>query len=177
MPHVRRHRLTVSQKAELWARWKRGESQSEIARSLDRVPGAVFQVLAARGGIAPPPRRRAARQLVLADREEISRQLAAGRSLASIACELGRPTSTVSREVGRNGGRARYRAAAAERRPKTFDWRQRQDCGGWWPRSWRRTGPQSRLPVGCRSHTLDSRRCRCRTKRFTGVCLFKVAAS
>ena len=120
MPHVRRHRLTDGQKAELWARWKRGESQSEIARSLDRVPGAVFQVLVAQGGIAPRARRRAARQLSLQDREEISRRLAAGATCAAIGRQLGRPTSPISREVARNGGRRPYRATRAGRRA----WRQ-----------------------------------------------------
>lgn len=52
------------------------------------------------------------------DREErrrIAGGLAAGTSLAAIARELGRPTSTVSREVARNGGRDAYRASDAQR--------------------------------------------------------------
>jgi IS30 family transposase len=63
---------------------------------------------------------------MLAEREEISRGVAAGLSLRLIASELGRAASTVSREIRRNGGRRRYRAnkadeAAWERahRPKT----------------------------------------------------------
>lgn len=44
------------------------------------------------------------------EREEISRGVAEGQSFASIARGLGRPTSTVSREVKRNGGRDKYRA-------------------------------------------------------------------
>ena len=50
----------------------------------------------------------------LAEREEISRGLAAGQSLRSIAAGLGRAASTVSREVAANGGRGGYRAARAE---------------------------------------------------------------
>jgi IS30 family transposase len=53
--------------------------------------------------------------LTLAEREEISRGLAAGLSLRMIAAGLGRATSTVSREVLGNGGRSRYRAAVADR--------------------------------------------------------------
>jgi IS30 family transposase len=60
-----------------------------------------------------------------AEREEISRGLAAGESCRAVARRLGRAASTVSREVGRNQGREGYRAAAAElaalgrgRRPK-----------------------------------------------------------
>ena len=50
-------------------------------------------------------------RLGLADREEISRGLAAGLSLRRIARGLGRDVSTISREVNRNGGRHEYRAA------------------------------------------------------------------
>ncbi|MET9112347.1 helix-turn-helix domain-containing protein, partial [Streptomyces zhihengii] len=39
------------------------------------------------------------------DREDIEAGLAAGLACAAIARRLGRPTSTVSREVARNGGR------------------------------------------------------------------------
>ncbi|HEY5249517.1 MAG TPA: IS30 family transposase [Dermatophilaceae bacterium] len=52
----------------------------------------------------------------MAEREEISRGLAEGRSLRVIAAGIGRPASTVCREVARNGGRGRYRAARAETR-------------------------------------------------------------
>jgi IS30 family transposase len=48
------------------------------------------------------------------EREEISRGLAAGESLRCIAGRLGRNPSTVCREIGRNGGRRGYRAAAAD---------------------------------------------------------------
>jgi IS30 family transposase len=53
-------------------------------------------------------------RLSLAEREEISRGLAAGESLRSIAARLGRSPSTVSREVAGHGG-ARYRAVTADR--------------------------------------------------------------
>ena len=66
------------------------------------------------------------RYLSLAEREEIAVGLAAGLSLRGIAVRLGRPASTVSREVGRNGTRRGYRAVAAQAqaearaaRPKT----------------------------------------------------------
>src|SRR5688572_14755922 len=53
-------------------------------------------------------------RLDLAAREVISRGLAAGWSVRAIARELGRPASTVSREVNRNGGRHEYRAHRAQ---------------------------------------------------------------
>jgi IS30 family transposase len=75
-----------------------------------------------------PPVREPARsplRLSLAEREEISRGLAGGESLRSIARRLGRASSTISREVTANGGRRRYRACRADkialaqmRRPK-----------------------------------------------------------
>ncbi|HEU5254535.1 MAG TPA: IS30 family transposase [Vicinamibacterales bacterium] len=114
MQRVRRSRMTDSDKAAIWERWKRGESLSEIGRAINRIPGAVFHVVRARGGIPPAPRCRSQRALTAGDREEISRGLAAGVSFSQIGLRLGRPTSTVSREVGRHGGRRWYRAAVAD---------------------------------------------------------------
>lgn len=51
--------------------------------------------------------------LTALEREEISRGIEAGRTLTTIATTLDRPTSTVSREVRRGGGRAAYRALPA----------------------------------------------------------------
>ena len=59
--------------------------------------------------------RRSLLRLSLAEREEISRGLAAGESLRSIARRLGRAPSTVSREVAANQGTRRYRACVADR--------------------------------------------------------------
>jgi IS30 family transposase len=66
------------------------------------------------------------RYLSLAEREEIAVGVAAGESLRAIAARLGRPASTVSREVRRNASGLGYRAVAAQaqaearaRRPKT----------------------------------------------------------
>lgn len=114
MQRVRRSRMTDSDKAAIWERWKRGESLSEIGRAIKRIPGAVFHVVRARGGIPPAPRCRSERALTGGDREEISRGLARGVSFRQIGLWLGRPTSTVSREVARHGGRRWYRAAAAD---------------------------------------------------------------
>jgi IS30 family transposase len=64
-------------------------------------------------------------RLGLAEREDISRGLAEGQSAAAIARQLGRVTSTVTREINRNGGVEAYRAYRAQaasceraRRPK-----------------------------------------------------------
>ena len=61
-------------------------------------------------------------RLTLEEREIISRGLAAEKSFREIGRELERPASTVSRDVGRNGGRTSYRACkahqAADERPR-----------------------------------------------------------
>ncbi|MDA1094649.1 MAG: IS30 family transposase [Acidobacteria bacterium] len=114
MQRVRRSRMSEGDKAAIWERWKRGESLSEIGRAINRIPGAIFHVVRARGGVPPAPRCRSERALTTGDREEISRGLATGVSFRQIGLRLGRPTSTVSREVGRHGGRRRYRAAVAD---------------------------------------------------------------
>ena len=109
--------FTAKQRAELWERWKSGQCVADIARALERRnKSGVYRVLALNGGIAPLPRRRAQRALRLAEREEISRGIAAGRSMRRIAQDLGRSPSTVSREIRRNGGCRVYRASWADRR-------------------------------------------------------------
>src|SRR5438034_3964586 len=50
----------------------------------------------------------------LAEREEISRDLAAGRSVRAIARGIGRSPSTVCREVAANGGRERSEEHTSE---------------------------------------------------------------
>ena len=55
-------------------------------------------------------------RLSLAEREEISRGLAAGLSIRRIAGRLGRAPSTVCRDVAAKRGRERYRACAVDRR-------------------------------------------------------------
>ncbi|MEF9978246.1 MAG: IS30 family transposase [Thermomonas sp.] len=116
---------TDSQKGLMWDRWQRGESLHQIAALFDRPHTSVRRILAESGGIRPPQRRRSARVLSLAEREEISRGMAAGKSMRTIAASLGRATSTVSRELGRNDGCQGYRASQADqaawdraRRPK-----------------------------------------------------------
>lgn len=118
-------RLTATARAEIWVRRQRGEVQQAIARALGVSHVTIHKTLQRTGGIAPPPRRRAPRVLRTGEREEISRGLAAGQSLRSLAGQLGRAPSTISREVRRHGGRGAYRASVADaaawrraRRPK-----------------------------------------------------------
>jgi len=117
--------LSASQKAELWQRWKAGQSLSDIGRALGKHAGSIHGVVSLNGGIVPAVRRRSRLALTLAEREEISRGIATNLSIRQIATAISRSPSTVSREIERHGGRNRYRAAEADaqswkraRRPK-----------------------------------------------------------
>jgi len=112
----KRRRYSAEERQQLWQRWRRGESVSEIGRALDRGPGTVHAQIRQRGGLPPPERRRSRLALTLAKREEISRGVAAGASARAIACRLQRAPSTVTRELNRHGGRGGYRATEAELR-------------------------------------------------------------
>ena len=94
----------------LWQLWASGKSLSEIARAIGHPPGSIFTIIKQTGGYVPPPRRRRAGTLTRQDREEISRGLARGDSMRQIGRTLGRPASTISREIARNRGRKMYRA-------------------------------------------------------------------
>jgi IS30 family transposase len=94
----------------MWERWRAGESLQHIAQLFDRNHSSVAGILAQTGGIQPPPRRRSKRSLTLAEREEISRGLAADDSIQSIARRLSRAPSTICREIKRNSGEKGYRA-------------------------------------------------------------------
>jgi IS30 family transposase len=118
-------RMSVAEKLEIWRQVRAGVSFRIIGRQLGRSDASIRQYVGLTGGIRPRERIRSAVYLSLCEREEISRGLAAGESLRCIAGRLGRAPSTVSREVTRNGGHRRYRAAASDqaawaraRRPK-----------------------------------------------------------
>ncbi len=77
---------------------------SSIGRGFERGSSSVFSVLSPTGGIRPADRKRPKQALSLCEREEISRGLITRRSLRSIARQLGRAPSTISREVNVNSG-------------------------------------------------------------------------
>src|SRR5260370_5578228 len=106
-----RPRFTPKQKAELWDRWRNGQCIADIARALERRnKSGVYRVLALNGGITPAARRRSPVALRLEEREEISRGIAAGRSIRRIAARLRRAPPTVSRGIKRQRGGSAYRA-------------------------------------------------------------------
>ena len=125
MAQMGRPGLTASQKAEMWRRWKDGQSLTDIGLALGKHAASIHGVLLPKGGIAPAIRRRSRLALTLAEREEISRGIACDESIRQIAARIGRSPSTVSRELIRHRGRGTYRAADADsiawddaRRPK-----------------------------------------------------------
>src|SRR5580765_7658157 len=114
MKHRTRIYYSDAQKAVMWERWKQGWTLHQIAQLFDRAHTSVQGILSRTGGIRPPRRTRCPTALALAEREEISRAMAEGQSIRSIAARLGRAPSTVSRELRRNGGPAAYRASEAD---------------------------------------------------------------
>src|SRR3954468_23395555 len=65
----KRRGLSGEQKAELWKRWKAGQSLNEIGRALGKDHVVVHFVLARHGGITPSTRRRSQQVLTVAERE------------------------------------------------------------------------------------------------------------
>jgi len=114
MAYRTRIKYTTEQKNEIWDRWQRGESQSSIGRLFDRESSSIFSLLSPSGGIRPAPRKRSKLSLTLSEREEISRGIVKQLSLRTMATQLKRSPSTISREIKRNGGYDYYRATTAE---------------------------------------------------------------
>lgn len=117
---------TDAQKSEMWDRWQNGESMADVAKSFGTRHSTLGKILRINGGIRPRPRTRSRLALTMAERESISRGLAKRQSIRSIAEQIGRSPSTVSREISRNDGCRSYRAHRADkaaweraRRPQT----------------------------------------------------------
>ena len=113
----RRTRIVYSdqQKELMWERWKKGDTIHDIGRLFDRGHSSIQRILKETGGFRPSKRKRSRLSLNLSERETISRGLAMELSLRTIAAQLERSPSTVSREIKRNGGYANYRAVTAEK--------------------------------------------------------------
>ena len=114
MKRKTRFRYSEADKALLWDSWQKGDSMNEIAHHFGRYHSAIQRVLSQNGGVRPALRKRSRLALTLSEREEISRGLVAGCSLRSIAEQLGRSPSTISREIHRNRHRRGYRASRAD---------------------------------------------------------------
>jgi transposase, IS30 family len=96
---------------------RQGVLQREVATSLDVSQQLVSLVLSPKGGVYRIEDWRVSdARLCLEDRIEIGLGCQRGDSLRTIADRIGRSPSTVSREVGANGGRPWYRPMKAHRR-------------------------------------------------------------
>ncbi len=183
MKYRRRIYYSAAQRAEIWDRWQRGESMSSIGRRFDRQSSSVFSVLSPTGGIRPADRRRGRLALSLSEREEISRGLSIKHSLRAIARQLGRAPSTISREVRRNGGSARYRAAASGQaawdralRPKPCKLACHPSLSRRVSAKLRRNGLLSRLRAGSNARSRGRHKAKCHTRRYIGACISRHVA-
>ena len=108
-------KFSEDERAALWEMFEAGVPYKKIGRVLGRGHSSIREHIMDAGGKRPAVRQRSELRLSLAEREEISRGLAAGWSLRQIATGLERAASTVCREVNANGGRRGYRALSADR--------------------------------------------------------------
>ena len=69
MMHTRRGMLSAAQRAEVWNRWKPGQSLHAIGRALGKNHVVIRFLLTRHGGIAPPVRGRSPVALTPAERE------------------------------------------------------------------------------------------------------------
>src|SRR5215475_10781353 len=83
-------RLSPTQRADIWKRWKAGQTLHEIGRTYGKPHPTIRKVLLPRGGIPPVARRRSWLALTLAEREDILRGIASGWSF----CERGSNENT-----------------------------------------------------------------------------------
>jgi len=107
--------VSIEEKARIAELFAVGVPSWKIREELGLSRHAVLRQVRRLRTPSKPPRERSALRLSLAEREEISRGLAAGDSVRSIAARLDRSPSTISREVSINGGRRRYRACGADK--------------------------------------------------------------
>lgn len=121
------HRLTEADRLEIQRRVTAGETFASAAAAVGCSTKSIQRFMAWTGAMRPKVRKRSPCHLSLEAREEVLRGLLAGETFRAIARRLRRAPSTISREVGRNGGRRFYRVARAEdaavrhaRRPKPY---------------------------------------------------------
>jgi len=117
--------LTPADREAIVARVAAGERVVEVIRATGFSSSSVYRILEeaalARRRVAHSPHR-----LSFAERERISRGVAAGESGRAIARALGRSPSTVCREIAGCGGRERYLALRGERRARAMARRPKQ---------------------------------------------------
>ena len=100
----------------IWAARHEGRPVELAAVVMGVTPRSAWGWIMDRGGVRPRrPVPSSGRFLSLAEREEIAAGAAGGLGVRQIARQLGRPASTVSRELARNTAPGGYRAVTADR--------------------------------------------------------------
>jgi len=146
--------VTELEKTEIWDRRCRGESLSAIARHVGRGVETIRRYVLLTGGVRPRPRTRSRSELTVAEREEISRGLAAQHSIITLRDGSGgRPRQSHVRwhamedesAIGRpRRNRLVFDAAGA---PKRASWHSAPGCGRRWRRDSAFAGRHSRSLV------------------------------
>lgn len=95
-------RLTEKEKSVIWRSWAKGLTHDAIAAKIGKTGACVFLHIQRYGGIRPNVRKRRSSALTYAERVAIAKALVKRLSLRSIAKQLNRSPSTISREVRRN---------------------------------------------------------------------------
>jgi transposase, IS30 family len=104
-----------------------GMTQKEVAKESGVFLGTITSLGSVKRMRLSPPTTPGQLRLSTKEREEISLGIRAGESSREMGRRLGRNPSTISREIGRGGGRRKYRAWLADelaterrQRPKPF---------------------------------------------------------
>jgi len=113
---VRGVRIPLEVRRAVRARVAEGVSLKSVRVEFGISRGTVWRLVNEDDPMLMMSGSRSCRFLSASERETISRELARGASLASIAVLLGRHRSSVSREVAANGGCEAYRVVDAEAR-------------------------------------------------------------
>jgi IS30 family transposase len=108
--------ITAAELEEILQRRSRGQGYRQIAVELNCSETTIYRVLARPRKAEKKPKVRSPLRLSFAEREEISRGVQVGLSFRTLARQLGRAPSTISREVKRGGRTNKYRAWRAEKR-------------------------------------------------------------
>jgi len=82
-------RMGRAQVQQMWALWKQGRTLRSMSEALAVPAHTIYWLVVRAGGLAPAPRRRAARVLSLVEREAISRGLVGRQSIRAMARQLG----------------------------------------------------------------------------------------
>jgi transposase, IS30 family len=108
--------LNDQDRDEIWDLHGQGYLPTEIHKKTGRAYATVVALIVKHGGVRPArPRATTGKRLSDLDREDIAFGVASGDTYVAIGDRIGRHHSTVSREVSRNGGRQKYRAALAHK--------------------------------------------------------------